>query len=349
MNSNDKLHSLSYKQSGVDIEKANALVDSIKETAKRTHRTGVLGNIGGFGALFEIPESYRQPILVSGTDGVGTKLKLAIEMNKHDTIGIDLVAMCVNDILTLGAEPLYFLDYFATSKLDTNTAKSIVQGIGQGCEQANCALIGGETAEMPGMYQQDDYDLAGFCVGVVEKNQIIDGSTISPGDVILGLPSSGVHANGFSLVRKIIEHGQHQLTDSFGTSTLGETLLQPTRIYVEPILKLIKEVSVKGLVHITGGGLIENIPRVLPKNIRAKLKADSWRWPDIFQWLQEQGNIAPKEMYRTFNVGVGMVIIVAEQEAQKAIHFLNTLNETPWQLGTIEKSTQDTPSVTLDL
>lgn len=348
MNSNDKTKGLSYKQAGVDIEQANTLVNSIKHLAQRTHRPGVLGNIGGFGALFEIPSGYKQPVLVSGTDGVGTKLKIAIEMEQHDTIGIDLVAMCVNDILTLGAEPLYFLDYFATSKLNPSSAAAVISGIAEGCKLANCALIGGETAEMPGIYQQNDYDLAGFCVGVVEKNNIIDGNKIKPGDAIIGLASSGVHSNGYSLVRKIMEHGKHTLSEPLDGSTLGKLLLEPTRIYVSSILELSKTVPLHGLVHITGGGLVENIPRILPKNTRAHLEVDSWTWPVIFQWLQEKGNIALQEMYRTFNLGVGMVVIVAAEHMPATLHCLHSLGETAWQLGTIKAAPDSDPHVSLD-
>ncbi len=347
--SNNKSDPLSYKDAGVNIEQANELVQSIKETAKRTHRPGVLGNIGGFGALFEIPtDRFKHPILVSGTDGVGTKLKLAIEMNKHDTIGIDLVAMCANDILTLGAEPLFFLDYYATGRLKPSEAKAIIGGIGKGCELAHCALIGGETAEMPGMYQKDDYDLAGFCVGAVEKGHIIDGTQIKAGDVILGLASSGPHSNGYSLIRKVIERGNHNLNEAFDGSTLGEILLAPTRIYVSTILKLIKEISIHGLIHITGGGLLENIPRILPNNAKAKLDVDSWNWPPVFQWLQESGNIALQEMYRTFNLGIGMVVIIDKQDAAKTIHKLTELGETVYTLGSIETSKDTEPRVCLD-
>lgn len=340
---------LSYKDAGVDINHANEFVTSIRSIVQRTHRPGVIGNIGGFGALFEVPiDRYRQPILVSGTDGVGTKLKLAIEMNQHDTIGIDLVAMCANDILTLGAEPLFFLDYYATGKLSLKQSQSIMAGIGKGCESAGAALIGGETAEMPGMYHGGDYDLAGFCVGVVEKKEIIDGSAIKPNDVILALASSGPHANGYSLIRKILERGQHTLTEAFNQSTLGEVLLQPTRIYVHPILSLKTQLPIHGLVHITGGGLVENIPRILPQHLQAVLNPSSWTWPPIFQWLQEKGNVALMEMYRTFNLGVGMIIIVEAADAAKAIHHLAALGETVWQIGTIQRQEEAQPKVILD-
>ena len=333
----------------MDITQANEFVESIKSTVKRTHRPGVIGTIGGFGALFEMPiDRYRHPILVSGTDGVGTKLKLAIEMNRHDTIGIDLVAMCVNDILTLGAEPLFFLDYYATGKLSLPQSRAIIAGIGKGCELAKAALVGGETAEMPGMYHGKDYDLAGFCVGVVEKEEMIDGSAIQPGDVMLALASSGPHSNGYSLIRHVVERGHHKLTEAFDGSTLGEVLLQPTRIYVTTLLALKAKLPIHGLVHITGGGLVENIPRILPQHLQAVLDPDSWTWPLIFQWLQEKGNIALSEMYRTFNLGVGMIIIVNPTHAQQAMHHLTMLGETVWQIGTIQAQKNATPKVILD-
>jgi len=339
---------LSYKDAGVDIEQADELIHSIKSIAKRTHRPGVIAGIGGFGALFEIPAGYQQPVIVSGTDGVGTKLKLAIELHKHDTIGIDLVAMCVNDILTLGAEPLFFLDYFATGKLNNEQAKAILTGIGRGCELAGAALIGGETAEMPGMYHDDDYDLAGFCVGVVEKAKIIDGSKIKAGDIILALASSGPHSNGYSLIRKVIERGHYRLDQAFENSTLGETFLTPTRIYVKSISHLLKKIPVLGLAHITGGGLLENIPRILPSNTQAHLDIESWTWPRIFQWLQEEGNIALAEMFRTFNLGVGMIAVVSSEHATEALKILNAEGEKAWQVGTIESSSHTQPRVILD-
>jgi phosphoribosylformylglycinamidine cyclo-ligase len=296
----------------------------------------VLDSIGGFGALFEIPtDRYRQPVLVSGTDGVGTKLKLAIELNKHDTIGIDLVAMCVNDLIVAGAEPLYFLDYYATGKLSLDMAEDVIKGIGEGCQQAGAALVGGETAEMPGMYNAGDYDLAGFCVGVVEKSKIIDGSKVASGDVLIGLQSSGPHSNGYSLVRKIIEVSGADLSADFHGKTLGETLLTPTRIYVKPLLALLEKVDVHALAHITGGGLLENIPRVLPENAQAVIDKDSWQLPAVFQWLQEKGNVAADEMHRTFNCGVGMVLIVAADDAEAIISTVNQGEETAWLLGTI--------------
>lgn len=343
-----KREQLSYKDAGVDITAANNFIESIKSTVKRTHRPGVMGGIGGFGGLFEVPlDRYQQPVLVSGTDGVGTKLRLAIDMNRHDTIGIDLVAMCVNDILTLGAEPLFFLDYYATGKLSLEQSQAIISGIGKGCELARSALIGGETAEMPGMYHGKDYDLAGFSVGIVEKFKIIDGSAIKPGDVILALASSGPHSNGYSLIRQVIERGQHSLTQTLNDKPLGEILLEPTRIYVNSILTLKDQVPIHGLVHITGGGLVENIPRVLPEYTQALLDFDSWSWPIIFQWLQENGNIALIEMLRTFNLGVGMVVIVAKENASTAIHTLHTLGETVWPMGTIQSQDNAKPKVVL--
>jgi phosphoribosylformylglycinamidine cyclo-ligase len=328
---------LSYRDAGVDIDAGDALVERIKPHAKRTMRREVMGGLGGFGALFNVPlDRYKEPVLVSGTDGVGTKLKLAMQLNKHDTIGIDLVAMCVNDLVVQGAEPLFFLDYYATGHLDVEVAASVIQGIADGCVQAGCALIGGETAEMPGMYQGGDYDLAGFAVGVVEKSKIIDGSKVKPGDVLIGLASSGPHSNGYSLVRKVIEVSNAYLGAEFHGSTLGETLLAPTKIYIKPLLKLFSEIDVHALAHITGGGLLENIPRVLPANTRAVLNAKSWTLPPVFQWLQQQGNIAQREMYRTFNCGVGMVIAVNAADADKAIASLNGSGEHAWRIGVID-------------
>jgi phosphoribosylformylglycinamidine cyclo-ligase len=328
--------SLSYKDAGVDIDAGNALVERIKGVAKRTRRPEVLGGLGGFGALCEIPSGYQQPVLVAGTDGVGTKLRLAMDMGKHDTIGIDLVAMCANDLVVAGAEPLFFLDYYATGALSLDTAAAVVEGIGHGCELAGCALVGGETAEMPGMYEGEDYDLAGFCVGVVEKSAIIDGSQVGNGDVLIALASSGPHSNGYSLVRKILEVSASSLEQDFGDSTLGATLLTPTRIYVKAVLQLMQSVQVKALSHITGGGLLENLPRVLPAGTRAHIDTGSWQWPEIFNWLQSQGNVATNEMYRTFNCGVGMVICVAAAEAEQAIDSLKAAGETAWRLGCIE-------------
>ena len=337
---------LSYRDAGVDIEAGNRLVDRIKPHAKRTHRPGVLGGLGGFGALFELPlDRYRQPVLVSGTDGVGTKLKLALELRRHDTIGIDLVAMCVNDVLVVGAEPLFFLDYYATGHLDVEVAAAVIQGIADGCEQAGAALVGGETAEMPGMYGEGDYDLAGFCVGVVEKNRILDGSRVAPGDVLLGLASSGPHSNGYSLIRKILAVGGAKLDRPFEDRTLGETLLAPTRIYVKPVLQLLTQVEVHAIAHITGGGLTENLPRVLPPRTKAIIDTASWPRPAIFQWLQQQGGVAEAEMWRTFNCGVGMVIGVAAEDAERAQTILRDAGETVWALGRIAGVAQDEPFV----
>jgi phosphoribosylformylglycinamidine cyclo-ligase len=327
--------SLSYKDAGVDIDAGNALVERIKGITKRTHRPEVLGGLGGFGALCEIPQGYKHPVLVSGTDGVGTKLRLAMEMQIHNSIGIDLVAMCVNDLVVAGAEPLFFLDYYATGSLDVDIAADVVSGIGKGCELAGCALVGGETAEMPGMYDGEDYDLAGFCVGVVEKSEIIDGSTVSPGDVLLGLASSGPHSNGFSLIRKILEvSGANLQTDLDGT-TLGSSLLEPTRIYVKPILQLLAQCKVKALSHITGGGLLENLPRVLPQDCNAVIDTSSWTMPSIFSWLQQAGNVELMEMYRTFNCGVGMVLCVAAADRDPALATLREAGEEAWLIGEI--------------
>ncbi|MFO1425050.1 MAG: phosphoribosylformylglycinamidine cyclo-ligase [Candidatus Competibacteraceae bacterium] len=327
---------LSYRDAGVDIDAGNRLVDRIKPHARRTLRPGVLGGLGGFGALFELPlDRYRQPVLVSGTDGVGTKLKLALELNRHDTIGIDLVAMCVNDVLVVGAEPLFFLDYYATGKLDVEVAAAVIKGIADGCEQADAALVGGETAEMPGMYGDGDYDLAGFCVGVVEKARIIDGSTVQPGDALLGLASSGPHSNGYSLIRKILAISGVTLEQPFADSTLGAALLAPTRIYVKPILKLLEQIEVRAIAHITGGGLTENIPRVLPAKTKAVIDLRSWQRPAIFQWLQQQGGVTETEMWRTFNCGVGLVVCVAAQDAERAQAILQEAGETVWRLGHI--------------
>ncbi|ALP52505.1 hypothetical protein Tel_04715 [Candidatus Tenderia electrophaga] len=343
-----KSTSLSYRDAGVDIEAGNDLVEVIKPVAARTRRPGVLTGLGGFGALFEIPAHYKQPVLVSGTDGVGTKLKLAMDMGKHDSIGIDLVAMCANDLVVQGAEPLFFLDYYATGKLSIETAAAVVKGIGAGCEQAGCALIGGETAEMPGMYSGEDYDLAGFCVGVVEKDKIIDGSKVKAGDVILGLASSGPHSNGYSLIRKIIEVSGAQLNDSFGKGTLGETLLTPTRLYIKPLLALFGKVEVHALAHITGGGLLENLPRVMPAGTRAVISTSAWQRPAIFDWLQQQGNVAETEMHRTFNCGIGMAVIVAAEDANAALACLREQGETVWQIGTIEVAEAGDAAVVLN-
>ena len=329
--------SLSYRDAGVDIDAGDALVDRIKPFAKKTMREGVLGGIGGFGALFEVPKKYREPVLVSGTDGVGTKLKLAFELNRHDTVGIDLVAMSVNDILVQGAEPLFFLDYFACGKLHVDTAASVVQGIAKGCEISGCALIGGETAEMPGMYPDGEYDLAGFAVGVVEKSKIIDGSTILPGDVVIGLASSGAHSNGYSLVRKIIERSNPDLGAPFdGDRSLADAIMAPTHIYVKPLLALMNALPVKGMAHITGGGLTENVPRVLPPGAKAVLQKSAWQRPKLFDWLQQEGGVAEAEMHRVFNCGIGMVVIVAQEHRRHALDLLHAAGEKAAEIGTIE-------------
>jgi phosphoribosylformylglycinamidine cyclo-ligase len=340
-------HSLSYKDAGVDIDAGNALVANIKGIARRTRRPEVMGGIGGFGALCRIPEGYRKPVLVSGTDGVGTKLRLAMQLGIHDTIGIDLVAMCVNDLVVAGAEPLFFLDYYATGKLDVATATQVVSGIGAGCEQAGCALVGGETAEMPGMYEGEDYDLAGFCVGVVEEDRIIDGSRVQPGDALIGLASSGAHSNGYSLIRKILQVSGADTSAAFDGRTLGEALLAPTRIYVKPLLALMKHCDVRALAHITGGGLLENIPRVLPEGCRATLDTTSWEEPELFRWLARAGNVERQEMYRTFNCGIGMVVCVSQADCDRAIAFLQEQGETAWRLGKVETCEQGTEQVHL--
>ncbi|MBA3996101.1 MAG: phosphoribosylformylglycinamidine cyclo-ligase [Candidatus Accumulibacter sp.] len=329
--------SLSYRDAGVDIDAGDELVERIKPFAKKTLRDGVLGGIGGFGALFEVPKKYKEPVLVSGTDGVGTKLKLAFELKRHDTVGIDLVAMSVNDILVQGAEPLFFLDYFACGKLDVDTAAAVVKGIAQGCEYSGCALIGGETAEMPGMYPDGEYDLAGFAVGVVEKSTIINGSTIAPGDVVLGLPSSGAHSNGYSLVRKIIARSNPDLDAPFdGGKTLADAIMAPTRIYVKPLLALMAALPVKGMAHITGGGLTENVPRVLPDAVKAVIEQGKWQRPKLFDWLQQEGKVAESEMHRVFNCGIGMVVVVARENVEQALQLLNAAGEKAVEIGRIE-------------
>ena len=336
MSTSDRSKSLTYRDAGVDIDAGDALVESIKPFARKTLRPEVLAGIGGFGALCRIPAKYREPVLVSGTDGVGTKLKLAFELDRHDTIGIDLVAMSVNDILVQGAEPLFFLDYFACGKLDVATATRVVKGIAAGCEQAGCALIGGETAEMPGMYPAGEYDLAGFAVGVVEKSNIIDGSTIVAGDAVLGLASSGAHSNGYSLIRRIIAQNKIDLSAQLDGKTLSDLILAPTRIYVKPVLQLMEQLPVKGLAHITGGGLVDNVPRILPEGLTAQLKRDSWRLPPLFEWFRQQGNVADDEMLRVFNCGVGMVVIVAEHDARAASELLRAAGETVWRIGSVQ-------------
>lgn len=330
--------SLTYRDAGVDIDAGNELVNRIKETAARTRRPEVMGGLGGFGAMVAIPAGYKEPVMVSGTDGVGTKLRLAMQLDKHDTIGIDLVAMCVNDLIVGGAEPLFFLDYYATGKLNVDIAAKVVEGIGQGCELAGCALVGGETAEMPGMYEGDDYDLAGFCVGVAERSEIIDGSNVQAGDVLLALGSSGPHSNGYSLIRKILEVSNADLNQTIGDTTLANALMAPTRIYVKNLLQLIREVDVSALSHITGGGLPENIPRVLPKGMIAAIDTTSWELPPVFQWLKDAGGVASEEMYRTFNCGIGMVVCVRENQKDLALDALKALGENAWQVGLIERA-----------
>lgn len=331
--------SLSYKDAGVDIDAGNALVERIKSVVKETKRPEVMGGLGGFGALCAIPQKYKEPILVSGTDGVGTKLRLAMDLNRHDSIGIDLVAMCVNDLIVQGAEPLFFLDYYATGKLDVDVAATVVTGIADGCKQSGCALVGGETAEMPGMYHGGDYDIAGFCVGVVEKSEIIDGSKVQDGDVLIGLASSGAHSNGYSLVRKIVEvSGVNPATELLEGKPLADHLLAPTKIYVKSILNLIPQVDVHAIAHITGGGFWENIPRVLPENTQAVIDENSWQWPAVFNWLQQAGNVSRHEMYRTFNCGVGLIIALPKANAEKAITLLNQNGEQAWLLGEIKAS-----------
>jgi phosphoribosylformylglycinamidine cyclo-ligase len=365
---NNNPSSLSYRDAGVNIDSGNRLVERIKPIAARTHRPEMLGSLGGFGALFEIPsERYKNPVLVSGTDGVGTKLKLAQAYNKYDTIGIDLVAMCVNDIVTSGAEPLFFLDYYATGHLEVELATQVIEGIGKGCELAGAALVGGETAEMPGLYKKGDYDLAGFCVGIVEKAAIIDGSLVSAGDALIGIASSGPHSNGYSLIRKILdispctkygagsnpfsngrtekggmEKAEKRLDEDFDGRSLGEVLLEPTRIYVKPLLLLMQQIPVHALAHITGGGLLENVPRVLPSGLCANINTRNWQRPPIFDWLQQQGNITDKEMYRTFNCGIGMVVCVAPENLDKALNYLKEIRETAWAIGDIEAHPSET-------
>ena len=327
---------LTYRDAGVDIDAGNELVERIKPLVAATRRPGVLTGIGGFGGLFELPTGYRRPVLVSGTDGVGTKLKLALAAGVHDGIGIDLVAMCANDVIVQGAAPLYFLDYYATGRLDIERATAVVAGIAEGCRQAGAALIGGETAELPGMYQGDDYDLAGFCVGLVEYDEIIDGSRIRAGDALVALGSSGPHSNGYSLIRRVLERSGAGLDDPLGDAPLGTQLLAPTRIYVKPLLALIEALEVRGLAHITGGGLPENLPRVLPGNCRAVVDTASWSLPAVFGWLAEQGGIERAELFRTFNCGVGMVVVVAAEAAEAAVDILSSHGENAWILGRVE-------------
>ncbi len=334
---------LSYAAAGVSIDAGDELVERIKPAAKRTMIPGVLGSIGGFGALFEIGKEYKNPVLVSGTDGVGTKLMLAFALNKHDTVGQDLVAMSVNDILVQGAKPVFFLDYYGCGKLDVDTAARVVTGIAKGCELSGCALIGGETAEMPGMYPAGEYDLAGFAVGIVEKDEIIDGSTIKAGDVVLGLASSGPHSNGFSLLRKVVEVAGASWDMPFDGATLGERALEPTRIYVKSTLNVMKEVTIKGMAHITGGGLLENIPRVLPNDVQCVIHANSWKRPAIFDWLEEKGNINRHEMHRVFNNGIGLAVVVSKEDATKAIEAFKKEGETVYEIGEIVSRAADAP------
>ncbi len=343
----DTAHGLSYRDAGVDIDAGDALVERIKPLARSTLREGVLAGVGGFGALFEVPRRYREPVLVSGTDGVGTKLKLAFELNIHDTVGIDLVAMSVNDILVQGAEPMFFLDYFACGRLSVDTAAAVVAGIAEGCRRAGCALVGGETAEMPGMYPDGEYDLAGFAVGAVEKSAIVDGRSIVPGDAVVALASSGPHSNGYSLVRRSVQVAGADLHADFQSGTLGQALLEPTRIYVKPVLDLMARVAVKGMAHITGGGITGNVPRVLPRGMRAVLDLSSWTLPPVFAWLQAHGKVADQEMHRVFNCGVGMVIVTAPRDAARAVEILTAHGERAWIAGRIEDGGPGEPSAVL--
>jgi len=334
--------SLSYRDAGVDINAGDQLVENIKPYAKRTMRPEVLSGIGGFGGLIEISKKFKEPVLVSGTDGVGTKLKLAFELNRHDTVGIDLVAMSVNDILVQGAEPLFFLDYFACGKLDVASATEVIKGIALGCEQSGCALTGGETAEMPGMYPEGEYDLAGFAVGVVEKAKIITGEHIKAGDVVLGMASNGAHSNGYSLVRKIIERSKPDLNAKFdGERTLADCIMAPTRLYVKPLLSLMEQITIKGMAHITGGGITENVPRVLPDNVVAEIDSKTWQMPKLFNWLREGGNVEAQEMYRTFNCGIGMVVVVSAEDADVAVKHLQDAGETVSRIGVIRARSGD--------
>lgn len=353
MNSHDEAPnsstSLSYRDAGVDIDAGNELVERIKPAIKSTHRPGVLGSIGGFGGLFELPlDRYPQPLLVSGTDGVGTKLKLAIELSQYDGIGIDLVAMCANDIAVLGAEALYFLDYYATGKLTLEIAEQVINGIADGCRQAGCALIGGETAEMPGMYQAGDFDLAGFCVGIVNKDSVIDGSLVQPGHQLVAIASSGPHSNGYSLIRKVIEHSGVDLGQDCEGTPLGTALLAPTRIYVKQMLDLRQTIEPLAIAHITGGGLLENIPRVLPDTCQAEINLQSWQFPAVFEWLKSAGNIAQNEMLRTFNCGVGMVLVVEQSQLEPCIDKLHQLGEQAWHIGHIAEKTGSTAVKLID-
>lgn len=336
---------LTYRDAGVDIDAGDALVDRIKPLAARTMREGVLAGIGGFGALFEVPKRYKEPVLVSGTDGVGTKLKLAFDWQRHDTVGIDLVAMSVNDILVQGAEPLFFLDYFACGKLSVDVAAQVVGGIARGCELSGCALIGGETAEMPGMYPDGEYDLAGFAVGAAEKSELIDGKSIAPGDVVLGLASSGAHSNGYSLLRKILQRAEARPEQDFYGQPLGDVVMAPTHLYVKPVLAVLKQFGkqIKGLAHITGGGLLDNVPRILQPGLQARLQRDAWEMPKLFSWLQQQGGVADTEMYRVFNCGIGMVAVVPAAQADAIAQALRAQGETVYQLGVIAECGANDP------
>jgi phosphoribosylformylglycinamidine cyclo-ligase len=336
---------ISYKDAGVDIIAGDQLIEKIKPFAKKTMRNGVLGGLGGFGSMFEIPKNYKNPVLVSGTDGVGTKLKLAFETNNHKTIGQDLVAMCVNDILVQGAEPLFFLDYYACGKLSVSQATDVIKGIADGCQIAGCALVGGETAEMPGMYNEGEYDLAGFSVGIVEKQNIIDGSKVKSGDTVIGLPSTGPHSNGYSLIRRLLKETKTNLNDSFDDKTFADVLLAPTKIYVKPLLNLIKKLEVKALAHITGGGLTENIPRVLPPHLAVEINLSSWQKPNIFSWLQTAGNLTDQEMFKTFNCGIGMILILSQENKVQAFEILKLMDQESIELGMVSQREKDDPQV----
>ena len=342
MDSADSPTGLTYRDAGVDIDAGADLVERIKSDVAATRRPGMVGGLGGFGGLFELPvDRYRQPLLVAGTDGVGTKLRLALETGRHDGIGVDLVAMCVNDVIVTGAEPLFFLDYYATGRLDPDIAERVIRGIATGCKEAGAGLIGGETAEMPGMYSDGDYDLAGFCVGVVERDRMIDGADIRPGDALIALGSSGVHANGYSLVRRILEREPDALTRSLDGRRLDEWLLTPTRIYARTVQRLLNEITINGISHITGGGLTDNVPRVIPRGLTARIDTNSWQWPALFDWLQQTGNVDTGEMRRTFNCGVGMVLAVPAAEATNALDILRAAGETAWIIGDVTRSGRD--------
>ena len=339
---------LSYRDAGVDIDRGHDLVARIRAIADRTPREGVIAGLGGFGALFEPPlHRYRQPVLVSGTDGVGTKLKLAIAHDRHDTIGIDLVAMCVNDIVTLGAQPMFFLDYFATGRLDVGVAERVVAGIGRGCAIAGAALVGGETAEMPGMYADGEYDLAGFCVGIVERDAIVDGARVAPGDEVVAMASSGPHSNGYSLIRRVLDAGGGDLERDVGGTRLIDALLAPTRIYAPSVLPLVRDGRVRAIAHVTGGGIVENLPRVLPRGTHATIDASSWRRPEIFEWIRDAGDIAADEMWRTFNCGVGMLLVVAPGASRGVVSALEASGERAWVAGRIEEG-EDAPAVRIE-